>query len=88
MLKSEAWGVGTATPAYARFLCTLSDKPDTRRGVEREVRVQTAVDLLIVTLLDPFGASVLKDPFSEDSFSACVLDPFRASVFDPFSASV
>ena len=83
MLKSEAWGVGTTTPAYARFLCTLSDKPDTRRGVEREVRVQTAVDLLIVTLLDPFGASVLKDPFS-----ACVLDPFRASVFDPFSASV
>ena len=69
MPKSEAWGAGTTTPAYARFLC---NKPDTRRGVEREVRVQTAVDLLIVTLLDPFGASVLKDPFSEDPFSASV----------------
>ena len=45
-------------------------------------------DLLRVTLLDPFGASVLKDPLSEDPFSACVLDPFCASVLDPFSASV
>ena len=42
VLKSEAWGAGTTTPVYARFLCTLSDKLDTRRAVEREVRVQTA----------------------------------------------